>query len=119
MTGRFTGRGQRFGRGQGRGHQDSNAGGRHNANKKDQKKERKTVEDYVYTIGSAKQSNDFNVITKFLLNHIKKTYKYGADVVSAIEDKAPFDFTKVRPTMMVRDPSITNKSQIKAIETEN
>ena len=73
----------------------------------------------MYTIGSAKQSNDFNIITKYLLNHIKATYKYGADVGSAIKNKQPLDFNKVRPTMAVQDPTITDESQIKAIETEN
>ena len=53
------------------------------------------MKDYIYTIGSAKQLNEFNIITKYLLNHIKATYKYGADVGSAIKNKTPVNFDKV------------------------
>ena len=113
MSGRNTARRQRYhGRGCGRG--QSQAGGRSQASKLATKKpEKKTVDDYVYSIGTAKQINDFVIITKFLINHIKATYKFGANVGTALEAKQEFDFNSIKPSLEPLDPTITGRDNIK------
>ena len=54
---------------------------------------RKTVHDYVYYIGSAKQASDFVIVTKYLLNHIRKTYTFGDDVADALEKEKIWTLT--------------------------
>jgi hypothetical protein len=48
------------------------------------------LSDYIYKIGAAKQASDYTVITKYLINHIRKTYKFGDDIGKALEEKTPF-----------------------------
>jgi hypothetical protein len=55
----------------------------------------------VYGIGSAKQASDFVIVTKYLINHIKKTYVYGDDIASALESRSPYDFTAIMPVLQV------------------
>jgi hypothetical protein len=63
------------------------------------------VQDYVYYIGAAKQASkqasNYVVITKYLLNHIQKTYTFGDDIASALEMKIPMDFAKLVPQIQV------------------
>ena len=68
MRGR--GRGNSRGRGSSRGRGDRS---------KNNKPQRKTLSDYTYYIGSSKQSADYEVVTQFIINHIKKTYEHGND----------------------------------------
>jgi hypothetical protein len=85
------------GRGQGRGYSGGrgNAGRRNyisnnNNNKSSKPQIRKTLQDYVYTIGSSKQASDYSLITQFLITHIRKTYERGDDIANALEeDKEP------------------------------
>ena len=61
------------GRGRGRGSTFSGRGrsGRFTKNRSQQKTEsKKTLSDYTYYIGSAKQASDYNTVTKFLINYI-------------------------------------------------
>ena len=64
------------------------------------KKERKSVSDYVYYIGSAKQARNFSVITSYLINHIRKTFNNGDDIGNAIESKTPMDHNTIKPSMV-------------------
>jgi hypothetical protein len=40
----------------------------------------KSVDDYYYYLGSAKQASDYEMTTEFLINYIKKTFDYGSDI---------------------------------------
>ena len=62
---------------------------------------KKDVTDYVYYLGSSKQASDYEITTEFLINHIKKTYEYGNDIGSALEDIKPIDTTSWKPKMQV------------------
>jgi hypothetical protein len=96
MSGR--GRGRSFNSSRGRGR--TGRGGRSNFGGSSYKsQERKSVNDYVYSIGTTKQASDFVVVTKFLLNHIRQTYTFGDDIANALESKTPADFTKLKPRM--------------------
>ena len=65
----------------------------------------KGLSDYFYYIGSAKQASDYVVVTKYLINHIRKTYTFGDDIAEALEKRAPMDFNKLMPTLQVSDSS--------------
>jgi hypothetical protein len=49
---------------------------------------KKTINDYNYYLGSTKQASDYQVTTKFIINHILKTYEYGEDIGQALEEES-------------------------------
>jgi hypothetical protein len=42
------------------------------------KNPKKSLQDYVYYIGSAKQASDFTTTTEFIINHIWQTFAQGS-----------------------------------------
>jgi hypothetical protein len=46
---------------------------------------KKNPQDYQYFLGSTKQASDYESTTSYLINHIKKTYNYGNDIATALE----------------------------------
>ena len=55
-------------------------------------RKQKTLNDYKYAIRTAKQADDYNKITNYLIVHIMKTYEHGRDIAIAIENQEPFNF---------------------------
>jgi hypothetical protein len=55
-------------------------------------KNRKVLADYIYTVGSGKQSGDFDLITDYIISHVKSTL--GHDVSNALQQKKPTVFTE-------------------------
>ena len=84
--------GRRSGRGNGR----SSRGGNVN-NRRPTKPTRKNVSDYIYHVGTAQNAADYELITEYLMNHIRKTYNYGDDIATAIEDGNAIDFDTKKP----------------------
>jgi hypothetical protein len=41
---------------------------------------KKSVNDYNYYLGSAKQASDYETTTEFLINYIVKTLEYGNNI---------------------------------------
>lgn len=60
---------------------------------------RKNLEDYVYQIGTHRIASEFSTITKYVINHIRKTYTDGDDIANALEERKEPDFDKWMPTM--------------------
>ena len=87
------GRGGRGGRRPGRGN-----GGRTN---KIYESKCKRLEDYIFTIGSTNQASDFVVVSKYLINHIRKTYVNGEDIGDALKLRMPKLFDKDRPSLQM------------------
>ena len=93
MSGR--GRGRNTGRGRGasgRSNRNSTSSGGNNS-KKQYKPSKKTLADQIYYLGSAKQAADFETTTEFLINHIKKTFNFGNDIGTALENYEEFDIS--------------------------
>ena len=107
MSGRGRGRGGR-GRSQGR----SNYTG---SIKKENTPSKKSITDWNYYIGSAKQASEFEAITEFLLNHIREKFEYGNDIAKAIDDQEPVDTKIWRPSLQ---KSQSEDPEIKEIENE-
>jgi hypothetical protein len=60
---------------------------------------KKSVNDYNYYLGSAKQASDYEMITKFLINYIIKTFKYGNNIGQALRELEYPDPDSWKPTM--------------------
>ena len=81
--------------------------------------EQKTLNDYKYAIGTAKQACDYNKITNYLILHMRKTYENGRDITDMIENQEPFNFNSSAPklktltTVETADTSPEEKLEIK------
>jgi hypothetical protein len=77
------------------------------------KKKQQHVTDLTYHLGSAKQASDYETVTEFLINYIKKTYDYGNDIGSSLEALEPVDASSWKPKMQV---SSKTEASEKALE---
>jgi hypothetical protein len=75
MTERRGGRGERRGRGYRSNNQDFKT-----TNKK------KTLEDYYFYVGSAKQASNYETAAYFIINHIKKEFDRGRDITESLRE---------------------------------
>jgi hypothetical protein len=115
MSGRGRGRNNGRGRGaSGRSNRNSTSSGG-NSSKTQYKPSKKTLEDQIYYLGSAKQAADFETTTEFLINHIKKTFNFGNDIGSALENYEEFDISVHKPTLQT---STSTDDDIKAAENK-
>lgn len=58
---------------------------------------------------------DYETITNFCINHIKKTFKYGNDIAKALEGLKEVDLTIYKPNLQV---SVETDKELKSVETE-
>eukprot|EP00957_Ditylum_brightwellii_P090868 6919164-Ditylum_brightwellii.AAC.1 len=42
------------------------------------------IENYIFYVGSVKQASDFDVASKFIINHIKKTFERGNNIAESL-----------------------------------
>jgi len=88
------GRGRGYGRGGGRGRGNSRYS--NNRSKQSSKtqlpKERKSLADYRFTIGTATQQSDFPTVAEYLINYIRKTYVHGDHIAIALEQRKEYEF---------------------------
>jgi hypothetical protein len=80
--------GRHGGRG-GRGYRNKSSNGRGNrTNNKDFKatNKKKTLEDYYFYVGSAKQASNYESAAYFIINHIKKEYDRGRDIAEPLRE---------------------------------
>ena len=75
---------------------------------------RKGVQDYVYTLG--KQSMDYDVVTKFLILHIRKNYTNGDDIGNALETLQEVTFESPTLEMRSSEDDLTRKREDKENE---
>jgi hypothetical protein len=45
--------------------------------------------------------SDYEKMTEYLINYVKKTYSFGNDVGTALEDLEPYDMSQHCPTLKV------------------
>jgi hypothetical protein len=92
MNGRNPGR--RGGRG-GRGYRSNNA----SKDFKSTAKKKKTLEDYYFYLGSAKQASNYESAADFIFNHIKKEYDRGRDIAESLRELEIPDTDLWMPTL--------------------
>ena len=63
--------------------------------------ERKTLNDYKYAIRTMKQAGNYNKITTYLIQHIRKTSEHGSEIADAIEKQEPFNFDPSAPRLKI------------------
>ena len=68
----------------GRGRGGGRGSGHFNKKKDNYAKNKKTLEDHYFYVGSSKQASDFEVTFEFLVNYIKRTYIRGNDIAEAL-----------------------------------
>ena len=89
-------------------------GNNSNQGKSQTKTSRKTLQDYQYYLGSSKQAADYQQTTEFLINHIRKTYEYGNDIATALEESTPFQISSLEPVL-----SVSSQTDTDAKDAEN
>ena len=103
----MSGRGK--GRGGGKGRSNGNAGGKGRGNH-EKPSTKKTLNDYQYYIGSAKQSSDYDNTTEFIINYLKgHLTEGGGDIAKALKQLEPLDFKKLKPMMEVSEQTDATK----------
>jgi hypothetical protein len=50
-------------------------------------------------VGAARQASDFSIITDYLINHIRQTFKHGNDISNALDSRSDTDFGPLRPVL--------------------
>jgi hypothetical protein len=53
----------------------------------------------MYYVGSAKQAADYETTTDYLINFIKRTFDFGNDIGTALENLEEFDILKYKPVL--------------------
>ena len=66
-------------------------------------KQKKTMEDYYFYIGSSKQASDYKTTAKFLINYIQQTLEDGHNVAVLLQTLQEIDTTKWAPMLQVSD----------------
>ena len=62
-------------------------------------KAKKSVNNYNYYLGSAKQASDYENTTQFLINYIQKTFDYGHDMSQALRELSYPNTDTWKPTL--------------------
>ena len=60
---------------------------------------KKSLNDYIFIVGSSSQASDYETTSEYLINHIKKNYEYGADIASAIKKEIEYDMKIHKPSI--------------------
>jgi hypothetical protein len=79
-------------------------------------KKKHHVTDFTYHLGSAKQASDYETATEFFINYIKKTYDYGNDIGSSMEQLEPIDTSSWKPKMQLSSKDDKTEASEKALE---
>ena len=80
---------------------------------------RKTLEDYTYYVGSAKQASDYVTVTNYLVNYIRREYTKGDDIAKSLEELVETDFAADEPAMLVSKETGTGAAEIAKRDREN
>ena len=62
-------------------------------------KKKKTLTDYTFYLGSAKQASDYEITVEYVINHIKKTYEFGNDIGTALKKLEPVTKLFTKPSL--------------------
>ena len=62
---------------------------------------KKSLTDYIFYLGSAKQASNYETAMDFIINHMKKTYKYGSNLAMAIREGAKAGTNAWKPSLQV------------------
>ena len=111
-------RNNRRGRGSGRSRSRSKSTSRKSSASANEEKTKKTLNDHICYVGSAKNARDCVTNTNFTLNYIKLTFAEGLDIAQALKEGKEFDFDPIKPTLQASAKSQTTEKAEHCVETE-
>ena len=76
---------------------------RNQGNYYDKDKKKKSLEDCACCMGSSKQSSEFEVKTKFIINYVQDNFDSGRDIAEALRTLNDLDTGLWRPTTQVSE----------------
>ena len=62
---------------------------------------KKSLEDYMFYLGSSKQASDYETTAEYLINHIQETYDYGEDIAESLYTLKDVDLSIHKPELQV------------------
>jgi hypothetical protein len=62
---------------------------------------KKSVEDYVFYLGSSKQASDYETTAEYLINYIQVTFDYGEDIAESLYTLEEVDLSVHKPKLQV------------------
>ena len=83
-------------------------------NKKEHQ-EKKSSNELMYYIGSARQASDYEALTEYLINYIQQNFEFGDDIANAIVNQEPINTDLWKPILQ---KSNNSDPEIKELETE-
>ena len=79
-----------------------------------QNRRNRSIEDYIFYLGTNKQASDYEVSSEFILNYIKRTFERGNNIAESLRTLTKLDTKSWRPKLQ------TSKAKNATIrETEN
>ena len=75
--------------------------------------QKKSLSDYVYYVGSAKQASDFVTVTEYLINHLKSELHGGDDIAKALTARKDYRFDSEKPKLQ---PATATDADAKKLE---
>ena len=83
-------------------------------NKKEHQ-EKKSSNELMYYIGSARQASDYEALTEFLINYIQQNFEFGDYIANAIVNQKPINTDLWKPFLQ---KSNSSDPEIKELESE-
>eukprot|EP00957_Ditylum_brightwellii_P091149 6939860-Ditylum_brightwellii.AAC.1 len=62
---------------------------------------KKTLEDYIFYVGTSMQASDYEMTAQFLINYVKKTFDRGNDVAETLHNLVKFETDDWKPKIKV------------------
>lgn len=76
---------------------------------------KKSLDDYVFYVGSAKQAADYESAAEYVINHIKRTFERGHDIAEALRTGTLPDLNTWNPQLQI---SRSTDDEVKQMENE-
>lgn len=86
-----------------------------NSQQKPAQNKKKTLEDYVFYVGSSKQASDYEVAVEYIINHVKLTFDRGNDIAETLRNLKLEDVDKWKPKLR---RSVSQDAETAALENE-
>jgi len=102
------------GNGKGRGsRQGSKKSNNSKGGSKSSTEKKKTLNDYVYYLGSSQQADNYVTVTTYITNYIKRTIDGSEDVTNAMDALTEMDFDAIKPKLApVPPPSLKELTKV-------
>eukprot|EP00957_Ditylum_brightwellii_P201098 15324052-Ditylum_brightwellii.AAC.1 len=100
--------GNHHARGSGRGHRGKTKG--NTLQRKSPKK--KTLEDYIFYVGTSMQASDYETTAEFLINYVKKTLDRGNDIAETLCTLVKFETDDWKPKLKVGTEPDKDKKEV-------